>query len=112
MEPARKATVVVENHLALGVGNTVVIVVVDPLSLWYFWVALASVAYPCAGPQLFGSHMVWVVLWALVYVEMGCASSHYLLGWILLGSFVHSVLYCCCWMRVVEANHQPSSVMG
>ena len=44
MRPAQKAKVVVESHFALGVENTVVLVVVDPLFLQYSWVALEPVA--------------------------------------------------------------------
>ena len=76
------------------------------------WVALEPGTYPCADPQLSGSHMAWVVLLTLVHVELGGALSHYLLEWILVGSFVYSVLRYCYWMMVVEVNHQPSSVMG
>ena len=71
MRPAWKAKVVVESHFACGVENTVVLVVVDPLFLLYSWVALEPGAYPCADPQLSGSHMVWVVLLTLVHVELG-----------------------------------------
>ena len=112
MRPARKAKVVVESHFVRGVQNTMVLVVVDPLFLLYSWVALEPGAYSCAGPQLSGLHMAWVVLSALVHLGLRGTLSHYLLGWILVGSFVHSVSRCCYWMMVVEANHQPSSAMG
>ena len=112
MKPAQKAKVGVESHSARGVEDTMFLVVVDPLSPLYSWVALEPGAYPCAGSQLSGLHMAWVVLSALVHLGLRGTLSHYLLGWILVGSFVHNVSRCCYWMMVVEVNHQPSSAMG